>query len=315
MAYSSGDLILDDHYNVFATGSTTGTPNPAIPNVNTLWGVGDFDQGYGQNTVVSSVSPGTTVSATQWASLMNNINLMSYHQPTTINPITDPITGDEIDAITTMQSNINNIALSRFNATANGSPELIATNRTTSWDTSVDMTTTITFGSYDQMRFFFNAGGVMKFSFSRSGGAATAKNQSWTDLCNACGTIAITSTGGSKIIAGQGYNGITKLGGSGSPNVLNYTKGFHQLTSSYVLLFRQYAAAGGTYTYSANRIELSAKVNGPVLTVLVRYTDEVGGTEDVTGTLITSLSSFPPSTAYIVDSWGSQTLAGSETGT
>ena len=38
MAYTSGDTILDDHYNDFAT------------SVNALWGTGSGDAGYGQST-------------------------------------------------------------------------------------------------------------------------------------------------------------------------------------------------------------------------------------------------------------------------
>ncbi len=46
MAYSSGDTILDDHYNDFAT------------SVNALWGTGSSDAGYGESTTVAAVSAG-----------------------------------------------------------------------------------------------------------------------------------------------------------------------------------------------------------------------------------------------------------------
>ena len=51
MAYTSGDTILDDHYNGFVT------------SVNALWGTGTGDKGYGQGTTVSSVSAGNTITA------------------------------------------------------------------------------------------------------------------------------------------------------------------------------------------------------------------------------------------------------------
>jgi len=54
MAYSSGDTILDDHYNDFAT------------SVNALWGTGSTDSGYGESTTVASVSAGATITAAQW---------------------------------------------------------------------------------------------------------------------------------------------------------------------------------------------------------------------------------------------------------
>ena len=53
MAYSTGDTILDDHYNGFAT------------SVNAIWGTGSGVRGLGQNTTVSAVSAGNTITASQ----------------------------------------------------------------------------------------------------------------------------------------------------------------------------------------------------------------------------------------------------------
>ena len=52
MAYQTGDIILDTHYNGFVT------------SVNTMWGAGTGVRGYGQSTTVSTVSDGTTITAT-----------------------------------------------------------------------------------------------------------------------------------------------------------------------------------------------------------------------------------------------------------
>ncbi len=57
MAYQTGDSILDDHYNAFAT------------SVNAVWGTGTGDAGYGQGTTVSAVSAGSAVAAAQWVTL------------------------------------------------------------------------------------------------------------------------------------------------------------------------------------------------------------------------------------------------------
>ena len=61
MAYTSGDTILDDHYNDFAT------------SVNAIWGSGSGDRGYGQTNTVSSVSAGSTITASQWSTLLARI--------------------------------------------------------------------------------------------------------------------------------------------------------------------------------------------------------------------------------------------------
>ena len=49
MAYAQGDSILDDHYNIFATGNAAGSGDHSVANINTIWGSGDgVNKGYGQ---------------------------------------------------------------------------------------------------------------------------------------------------------------------------------------------------------------------------------------------------------------------------
>ena len=61
MAYATGDTIPTPHYNDFAT------------SVNTLWGTGSGDDGYGNSSTVSTVSDGTTITAAQWTTLLARI--------------------------------------------------------------------------------------------------------------------------------------------------------------------------------------------------------------------------------------------------
>ena len=65
MAYASGDLILRDHYNTFATGSAAGTANHAVANINTVWGVGNGNKVYVQSSTLIEVSEGVVVKAKQ----------------------------------------------------------------------------------------------------------------------------------------------------------------------------------------------------------------------------------------------------------
>jgi len=43
MAYTTGHTILDDEYNIFATGNAAGTGDNGTANLNTLWGTGTTD--------------------------------------------------------------------------------------------------------------------------------------------------------------------------------------------------------------------------------------------------------------------------------
>ena len=72
MAYTSGDTILDDHYNDFAT------------SVNAIWGSGSGDKGYGQTNTVSSVSAGSTITASQWTTLLSTVSYTHLTLPTTM---------------------------------------------------------------------------------------------------------------------------------------------------------------------------------------------------------------------------------------
>ena len=53
MAYTTGDTILDDHYNGF------------VASINSIWGSGSGAAGYGQTSTLSTVSAGSTITATQ----------------------------------------------------------------------------------------------------------------------------------------------------------------------------------------------------------------------------------------------------------
>ena len=102
MAYTSGDTILDDHYNDFAT------------SVNAIWGSGSGDQGYGQTNTVSSVSAGSTITASQWSTLLARITSIANHQNSSITSITSPSTGDTIEAYTALSTNIQTITNHKF---------------------------------------------------------------------------------------------------------------------------------------------------------------------------------------------------------
>ena len=85
MAYSAGDTILDDEYNTFATGNAAGTGDTSAASINTVLGVGTGDAGYGQANVVAAVSAGSTITATQWTTLLARLNSIRQHQGSSIN--------------------------------------------------------------------------------------------------------------------------------------------------------------------------------------------------------------------------------------
>src|SRR6056300_1083972 len=138
MTYSAGNLIVDDDYNIFATGNAAGSGDNTVANINTVWGSGTGDKRYGQTTTVSPVSAGATITATQWATLLTRMTSIANHQGTTITGISNPNAGDTISAYAALSSNITAIFNARLDAAGVGSD--ITTNgsntTTSTWSTS-----------------------------------------------------------------------------------------------------------------------------------------------------------------------------------
>jgi len=182
MAYQTGDIILDSHYNTFAT------------DVNNVWGTGTGDTGYGQSTTLSTVSDGTTITATQWSNLLNRISSSASHQGSSITAITNPSTSDPIEAFTALSGNISTIQANRTNAASwSGSSNSTGINNT-DWTASLTITNTLTFAGGNEARWFFNAGGRIQIYSSHGGG--NAKDNEWNDLCSKAGSYYINSTTG-----------------------------------------------------------------------------------------------------------------------
>ena len=309
MAYQTGDKILDDHYNGF------------VSQINSVWGVGAADSGYGQSTTLATVAAGTKITAVQWANLLARITSAAAHQGTALTTLSTPTAKTPIVALTALTSNINAVVANRRNAAANGTDITVGGvgQRTTGWKVEVAMTYTITFSSANHARYFFNAGGQIRLNFARTGGTAHPKNADWSALCTACGTIAITNGAGTSTIAGTAYTGTNKIGGSGSVSVLNTSLGFYDLTTTNQVLFQQ-KSANTMYLYSGsgNRIQIEARGNAAepsVITVVVRYIDGAPDTsipsslDVVDGTLTTTMVLRPPNTTNLTASWGTPTLA------
>ena len=306
MAYSTGSTIIDDDYNLFATGTTTGSPNHTVANVNTVWGSGSTDAGYGQASTLSSVSAGTTITATQWSNMLARITSAANHQGSSITAISSPSVGTTISAYSALSTNINTIYGNRLNAAASGTDITSTVTTTTAWSTQATCDRTVTFSSGTAMRYFFNAGGMIRLSFSRSGGSSTNQNTGWSNLLTACGTLVFTGYGESITIAGTTYTGTTKIGGSGTPNVQLFNTGILDgVSGTFYTFFRQYVSE---YLYTASYIQIDARYNSAGTLNFACDLYDVGnvgtGSDTVDGTLSSTITIRPPSTTYITGTWG-----------
>ena len=323
MTYSVGGLIQASDFNAFAGDSSTG--------INRVYGAGSADYGYGQSPELSSVSASATVTATNWASLVSVISTVASHQGTSITARTQPVTGDVIAILSAVATDITNCTTNRGNATASGS-EFTGWSGTSSKTTAtgsgsaawtITFTHTITWGSAAAARYFFNCGGRIKWAVNKSS-TGTDADEEWNDLASTlCGAIYITGGTATQTIAGSSYTGTTQSGGTGTPSTLATTTGFHDLITSDTVLYKQFA---DTFPYTGQYIQLAAKTAGSGTQLVLTTTwydpgnagtgyanSDISGGTALSGVTFgtapaTLVTFFYPSSTYIADTWGSETV-------
>lgn len=324
MTYTVGGLIQATDYNGFVSTTVGG-------NINATWGTGVTSAGYGQ-TALSTVSVGGTVTAAQWASLVNTISSMANHQGTTITSRTAPAVGNTISILANVATDITNCYNNRGNAAGTGTQftgwtgtnsKTTATGPAATW--FINITNTVTWTSADAARYFFNAGGRVKIEFGKSSTGAGGDAE-WNDLANTlCGDIFITGGDYSQTIAGTAYTGTTKVGGTGTPTTLLTGTGWFDLTpgGAGVTVYQQNA---DTYPYTVNyiRVNLAKNAASTALTIETIWQsleydgDAISGGTAPTGATpgtapCTIVTYFPPSTTYLTNTWGTPTVAATMT--
>jgi hypothetical protein len=322
MTYTAGSLIQAADYNTFATGNAAGTGDNSVANLNTIWGTGTLDKGWGQSSPITAVSAGATVTATQWATMFTRFTTVASQTNTTVTAIVNPTVGDTIAVKNNFSTNLSSCFTNRNNAAGVGSTITASgvATRSTAWATALTATHTITFADANSARYFFNAGGRITWNGARTGGTASSQNTSWTDLLTACGTINTTTGTSTQVIAGTSYTGTTKTGGSGSPLTLLTTTGFYDLTTSNQEVFKQLSS---TYLYTTNFVSINVLANAAagsatVITITVRFDDSHSTYEPsntVDGTLTSTITAVAPSTTYLSNTWGTPVLTSSISGT
>ena len=322
MTYSSGGLIQAADYNGFVE-TNVGA------NINAVW-----NAAYGQ-TAISQVSQLGTVTAPQWATLVNTLTSVGTHTNTTLTSRTAPTSGQTINILANVNTDITSVNTNKYNAYAVGTQFTgwTGTNSYTAgrgssggaaW--SMAFTNVITWTSAAAAQYFFNAGGLIKIQTSKTSTGATGDPE-WNDLANTlAGQIWISGASASHTIAGTAYTGVTKIGGSGSPAVLSTGLGWDGLSAGTVnqQIYVQYA---DTAPYTSNYIAhyLTRAANSTSLTVYSVWNavdsnvPPTGGTDPITGGTAPSgatpgtapctiVTYYPPETTNLSNTWGTPTV-------
>lgn len=327
MTYSVGGLIEAADYNGFITNNAN--------NVNQVWSTGSTDLGWGQSAL-SSVSVGGTVTATNWASLVNTLASMGNQTNTTITSRTAPVTGNTISILANVATDINNLKTNRGNAAASGTTSSTwtgAVSKTTvtgsggnAW--TITWVNTVIFPSADQARYFWNAGGLVRLDMSKTS-SSTDSDPDWNTFIGTVGTLYISGrvNSASQSIAGTTYTGFTRVGGSGTPSTLASTTGWYSLTggAAATTVFQLFNA---TAPYTSDNVTVTAAVNagrtelyltttwnssartGPGQSAAIAGGTATNSPFTTFGTAPTVLCRFiPPSTTYLTNSWGTPSIS------
>lgn len=313
MTYSAGGLIEATDYNNFAGGNGGGAN--VSGQVNTVLGTGYGNAGYGQSSV-SNVSVSAQVTAAQWTSLVNGVNTVRKHQSGGgFSNLSTYTAGTVINATNDVSSNATSAYTNRLSSAAAG-PTVNQPNQTASINTSsasavdLNFSRTVTFGSSDQARYFFNAGGTVAIQVTstvNTGG--TTRGAALLDVIDNC-------TG--KTMSAIAFNAITTPAPF-TENTDLTTLGYYGQTTANVEVYKNTGSASGA-AYAAQFARVLTKVTGTagsnggkgeVITFSIESQSPAQSPafdDSINVTVNHRLQVIFPSTTYLANTWGGVTF-------
>jgi hypothetical protein len=224
-----------------------------------LLGPGAATRGYNQTILSSDVFTGNQINRAQWDLLKTDIVNILYHQNGELPNIVTVNSGNVIEygpghPNTNYDILLETAATNRFQVAASQSVVASkgAATYTSAWSSLAQFTLTVTFGTADQGRYFFNSGGKIRLNTVISGGTGNSQHNAWVNFLNSIG--------------------IRSFGADTDPSINYYT-----LTNS----FQTYYQSSLSTPYSANNYRLEARSNvsnnstgtATILTLRVTLTD------------------------------------------
>jgi len=319
MSYSQFDLIeAEDYNNLLGPNASSNSST-----FHAVWAWGNGSRGYGQSPI-SNVAVGGTVTATQWATLINTINSANLHVRNTQSGLTANTAGQIIGysgglPAAIAQLNQDRLLFATNSAVIANHNDLTAYN---SWivsalpgvdpgDARRSFGTTVTFASADQARFFFNAGGRLKFNVSAVNNAgAASRSAAVTNLFGFLGGIATfgantnggrTGTGGTATIdTNQGYWTLT----TSNVNVAVVTSTTTNYTTDKAWLSVRTNLPQGSFNDNGTQLQFWCTINSTSgANTPFSFDDNI----DVTPTVTIDVSY--PETTNLSNTWGAVTVA------
>ena len=264
------------------------------------FGAGNF--GYGQQARIQStaVSEDSKVTINEWANLRYDI-INAYKHQNGSNPTTAVVAeGNSIRYTSSFTPDTgtldvpqkqydtwaDNLVTNRFLIAAGeaGTTGVVSSSKTTAWSVQCSCIIQVYWANSNDARYWFNSGGKVRVSASRSGGAATNQNTKWSDLLSAMGT--------------QNFGAATPNTGTSPNDGTNW----YRTTST----FQTYYTGTASSPYGSNNVQLQARcVDQPSnsggsaaqLEIRVLFTDgyvDPGIAPQIPGPQVATTSMFPP---------------------
>jgi len=283
MGYVVGEKILDDEYNTFVNSSSSPY------GYNHFAGTGALNYGLGQTALATEVA-GETIGVTEWNALFTGMDNIANHTNDTLSSTTARTAGDSIAVKSALTTDLATLAASVAagctSATAiSAGSELQSSTSDTRWTGSHIVEHSITFASNNALRWFFNAGGTMRMTFTRNsngGGSATSKDSSVDELITAIGNFDLKS-------------GVSTRSGSGETVTTNgLANGVFDLGTGYTVLLKLTQSSG---TYTSMYIDIQAKLDAAiasatVVTMYYRIVDVDSGDSEYTSGNTSSIDQY-----------------------
>ena len=201
-------------------------------------GNGAGTYGYGQAIQSSQVFQGNIITKTQWDGLRFDLVNILIHQtgvtPTLIEVARGSVIGEDAgDPLQAYGRAIDTARINRFLLAAGQSTITAVSTKTytSTWSSSASMTVQLTFDSADNARFFFNSGGKIRLTSTRTGGSSTAQNNAWSNILASAGVVEFGAD--------------------------SETLDFYTLTNSYQTRFQSFLST----PYSANNYKIESLCN------------------------------------------------------
>lgn len=319
MSYAQGSLIeATDYNNILGTNTSTNTST-----IHAVWAWSNGSRGYGQ-TPISNVSVAGTVTATQWATLVNTINSANLHIRNTSSGLTANTAGQTIGHSGGLPTAITRLNQDRL-LFATNSAVIVNRNSLTAYSAWVVNTTpgvdpgtatrsfgaNVAFESPDKARFFFNAGGQLKFNVSCVNNLGAASR-------SAAIVNLFTYLGGAATFGSNTNGGRTGTDGTLVTN--DTAKGYWNATIANITLVSvtstttNYTTDTATITYRTNGTQGQHNDNGTILSFWCTINSTSGGNAsgsyddniNVTPTVTIDVSF--PETTNLSNTWGAVTV-------